>query len=145
MTDDERAETPDGPRLELDEALATLVSQAQRVRASQDRLRALLSATQAVVEESDLPSVLRRIAAAATTLVNAQYGALGVISPERDALEEFIYVGLPEEEAVKIGHLPTGHGLLGVLIADPRPIRLPRMADDARAAGFPPQIGRAHV
>lgn len=128
---------PDGPRLDLDEALSTLVTQAERVRTTQGRLRSLLSATQAIVEESDLPSVLRRIAASATELVNAEYGALGVIAPERDALEQFIYVGLPAEEAAKIGHLPTGHGLLGALIADPRPIRLSRMTEDSRAVGFP--------
>jgi len=129
---------PDGPRLALDEALAALVAEADRVRATQGRLRALLTATQAVVEEIDLATVLHRIAEAGMRLANAEYGALGVIAPERDALEEFIYVGLPEEEAAKIGHLPTGHGLLGALIADPRPIRLPLMADDPRAVGFPP-------
>ncbi|WP_194395950.1 GAF domain-containing protein [Microbacterium atlanticum] len=129
---------PDGPRQDLDEALASLLVQAERVRTSQGRLRALLGATRAVVEESDLNSVLRRIAEAATALVNAEYGALGVIAPERDALEEFIYVGLTEEQAARIGHLPTGHGLLGALIEDPRPIRLPQMSSDPRAAGFPP-------
>ncbi|MGW9587823.1 sensor histidine kinase [Microbacterium sp. NPDC055455] len=136
MAEDELA-FPDGPRLDLDEALATLLVQAERVRTSQGRLRALLGATRAVVEESDLSSVLRRIAEAATSLVNAQYGALGVIAPEGDALEEFIYVGLSPERASQIGDLPTGHGLLGALIADPRPIRLPQMSDDPRAAGFP--------
>lgn len=137
MTEMDQLSFPDGPRLDLDEALATLVVQAERVRATQGRLRALLTATQSVVEESDLATVLRRIAQAATTLVDAEYGALGVISPERDALEEFIYVGLTSEEAAKIGDLPTGHGILGALIADPRPIRLPDIAADARAAGFP--------
>lgn len=137
MTDAEELSFVDGPRLDLDEAIAKLLDQAERVRTTQGRLRALLSATQAVVEESDLATVLRRIAEAATSLVNAEFGALGVISPEGDALEEFIYVGLTENQAQKIGHLPTGHGLLGALIADPRPIRLSRMGDDTRAAGFP--------
>ncbi|WP_426319896.1 GAF domain-containing protein [Microbacterium sp. E-13] len=137
MTDSEKLSFVDGPRLDLDEAIAKLMDQAERVRATQGRLRALLTATQAVVEESDLATVLRRIAEAATSLVNAEFGALGVIAPEGDALEEFIYVGLTEEQAQQIGHLPTGHGLLGALIADPRPIRLSRMGDDTRAAGFP--------
>lgn len=137
MTGPEQLSFADGPRLDLDEALSALVAQAERVRSTQGRLRALLSATQVVVEESDLSTVLRRIAQAATTLANAEFGALGVVSPERDALEEFIYVGLTDEEAAKIGHLPTGHGLLGVLIDDPRPIRIPLMSDDARASGFP--------
>lgn len=135
--DDQRLSFPDGPLLELDEALAALLAHAERVRMTQERLRSLLAATQAVVEESDLSVVLRRIAEAAVTLVDAEYGALGVIAPEGDLLEEFIYVGLPESEAVAIGHLPTGHGLLGALIADPRPIRLTHMRSDDRASGFP--------
>lgn len=137
MTEPDPLSFPNGPRLELDEALTTLLAQAERVRATQGRLRDLLSATQAVVEESDLPSVLRRIAQAAASLVDAEFGALGVIAPERDSLEEFIYVGLSADQAAEIGHLPTGHGLLGALIADPHPIRLPTMADDPRAVGFP--------
>ncbi|WP_171013081.1 GAF domain-containing protein [Microbacterium sp. 2FI] len=104
---------------------------------SQARLRALLRATQAVIEPSDLELVLRTIVDAAVELVDAQYGAMGVISPERDALEQFIYVGMSTEDAAAIGHLPEGHGLLGALIADARPIRLADMAGDPRAAGFP--------
>jgi GAF domain-containing protein len=69
--------------------------------------------------------------------VSAEFGALGVIDPEHDALEDFIYVGLSEEDARRIGDLPTGHGLLGALIADPRAIRLPQMESDPRAVGFP--------
>lgn len=137
MTESEELSFVDGPRLELDEAIARLVNQAERVRATQGRLRALLSATRVVVEESDLPTVLRRIAEAATELVHAEFGALGVIAPERDALEEFIYVGLSEKRAKQIGHLPTGNGLLGALITDPHPIRLAHMSEDPRAAGFP--------
>lgn len=128
---------PDGPRQELDQALAELLTQAERVRITQGRLRALLSATQAVVQEIDLPSVLTRIVQAARSLVDAQYAALGVISPERDGLEEFVYVGMPEEDAARIGHLPVGRGLLGALVTDPRTIRLEHLKDDPRSAGFP--------
>lgn len=128
---------PDGPRQELDEALTDLLTQAQRVRTAQGRLRALLAATHAVVEELDLPSVLRRIAAAARSLVDADYAALGVISPRGDSLEEFVYVGMSDDEAARIGHLPAGHGLLGALITDPRPIRLEHLTTDPRSAGFP--------
>ena len=46
---------------------------------------------------------------------------MGVINPEKDALEQFLYVGLTEEDAAAIGHLPEGHGLLGALITDPHP------------------------
>lgn len=137
MTGDDSLRFTEGPRLDLDDALTSLLAQAEKVRHTQDRLRALLGATQSVVEAIDLPALLRRIVEAAVALVDAEYGALGVIAPERDLLEEFIFVGLDHDEASRIGHLPQGHGLLGALISDPRPIRLPDMSSDDRAAGFP--------
>jgi signal transduction histidine kinase len=129
---------PDGPRTELEEAISTLVAQSERVMRAQGRLRALLRATQAVMEQSDLGLVLRSIVEAAIELVGAQYGAVGVLNPERDALEQFLYVGMSDQDAAAIGHLPEGRGLLGALITDPHPIRLAQIADDRRAVGFPP-------
>ncbi len=123
--------------MELEEAISSLIAQSERVMRAQGRLRALLRATQAVMEQSDLTLVLRSIVEAGIELVGAQYGAMGVISPEGDALEQFLYVGMTDEEAARIGHLPEGGGLLGALVTDPHPIRLSRMADDARAVGFP--------
>ncbi|WP_169580608.1 MULTISPECIES: GAF domain-containing protein [Microbacterium] len=137
MAADDSLAFPDGPRLELDEALMALLSQAEKVRHTQGRLRALLAATQSVVEAIDLSSLLRRIVEAAIALVDAEYGALGVIAPDGTLLEEFIYVGLDDATAARIGHLPEGHGLLGALISDPQPIRLAEMEADPRAAGFP--------
>lgn len=133
---DEALSFPDGPRGELDRALGDLVDRARDVLATQGRLRALLRANQAVVEQLELPVVLERIVAAAVELVGAQYGALGVISPT-GGLEQFINVGIPEHDVARIGHLPEGHGLLGALIDDPEPIRLLHVADDPRSAGFP--------
>ena len=127
----------DGPRTELESAILSLVTESERVMRAQSRLRALLRATQAVLEQSDLTLVLRSIVEAAIELVGAKYGALGVINPERDALEQFVYVGFTDDQAAAIGHLPEGHGLLGALITDPRPIRLARIADDRRSVGFP--------
>ncbi|MHC5796412.1 sensor histidine kinase [Lacisediminihabitans sp. FW035] len=133
---DELLTFPDEPRAELDRALADLVDRAQDVLATQGRLRALLRANLAVVEHLELPVVLERIVQAAVELVGSQYGALGVIAPG-GGLEQFIHVGIPPEEATVIGHLPEGHGLLGALIDDPRPIRLEHLHDDARSSGFP--------
>jgi signal transduction histidine kinase len=127
---------PGEPGSERDRALDDLVASAGDVASSQDRLRSLLRATQAVVEPLDLPVVLERIVQAAVELVDAKYGALGVIA-ERGGLEAFIHVGMPEERVAEIGHLPEGRGLLGALIDDPRPIRLQHLADDPRSVGFP--------
>jgi signal transduction histidine kinase len=127
---------PDEPRGELDEALDVLVAKAKSVLATQGRLRALLKANSAVVQQLDLPIVLRRIVESAVELVGAEYGALGVVAPDGH-LEQFITVGMSDELIAHIGHLPEGHGLLGALIEDPHNIRLPVLSDDPRSAGFP--------
>jgi signal transduction histidine kinase len=127
---------PDLPRLELDQLLGQLVERAQEVMATQGRLRGLLRATQTVTSGLSLPVVLRRIAEAARELAGARYAALGVLAPE-GGLAEFVHVGMDDELAVRIGHLPEGKGLLGALIEDPQPIRLARIADDPRSCGFP--------
>lgn len=133
---DTRLSFPDGPRSSLDQALSELVLNANKVLATQGRLRSLLQASQAVVEELDLAAVLRRIVEVAVDLVGARYGALGVIAPS-GKLEQFIHVGIPEDQAEKIGHLPDGRGLLGALIEDPQAIRLPHLGADSRSSGFP--------
>ncbi|WP_374009233.1 GAF domain-containing sensor histidine kinase [Leifsonia sp. LS-T14] len=136
MPGDEPITFPDAPRAELDSALAQLVEQANRVLRTQGRLRTLVRANQAVVSHLELPTVLRTIVEAAVELVGARYGALGVIA-EAGGLQQFIHIGMPPSDVERIGHLPEGHGLLGALIDDPRPIRIPSIADDARSAGFP--------
>lgn len=127
---------PEGPRSELDRTLRELVDRADEVMRTQERLRALLSATQAVVEPIELAEVLRRIVEAAVRLVDAEYGALGVLAPQ-GGLEEFIHVGMPDDMVHRIGHLPEGRGLLGALIDHPDPIRLHEIGEDPRSVGFP--------
>ena len=127
---------PDAPRARLDRVLGELVSSANEVLATQGRLRSLLEASRLVASELDLPTVLRRIIAAAVELVGARYGAIGVIAPD-GTLAQFIHVGMPDNLAAQIGHLPEGHGLLGALIEDQRPIRLEHLGEDARSSGFP--------
>lgn len=126
-----------GPRAQLDSALAGLLSDSGDPVAAPTRLRDLLRATQSVVEPIDLPAVLRRIVEAAVGLVDAEYGALGVLSAGRDSLEQFIHVGLEESEAARIGHLPEGRGLLGELITHPHALAVADIAADPRASGFP--------
>jgi signal transduction histidine kinase len=136
-----RVEEPDtsvAPSLNLDQLLGQLVDRARDVMGTRDRLRALLKANQAIVGDLALPVVLRRIVEAACELVDAKYGALGVIGPA-GGLEQFIHVGIDDETVARIGPLPEGKGLLGALISDPHPIRLRNIADDPRSVGFPPE------
>jgi signal transduction histidine kinase len=128
---------PDVPKLELDELIDQLIDRAGDVKRAQGRLRALLRAIETVSGELALEVVLRNVVESACELAGAQYGALGVIGND-GGLEQFIHVGIDDVTTTRIGNLPQGKGLLGALITDPRPIRLERMADDARSTGFPP-------
>jgi two-component system, NarL family, sensor histidine kinase DevS len=101
-------------------------------------LRQLLDAVVAIGSDLDLAATLRRIIEAATSLVDARYGALGVLNAERSGLAEFITVGVDEETYRAIGELPKGHGILGLLIHDPRPLRLPDLREHPDSFGFPP-------
>lgn len=127
---------PNAPRGRLDRVIGELVASAQEVLATQGRLRGLLDASRLVSSELDLPVVLRRIVSAAIELVGARYGAIGVIAAD-GTLAEFIHVGMPDERAREIGHLPEGHGLLGALIDEQEPIRLEHIGEDPRSSGFP--------
>lgn len=98
----------------------------------------MLRAVLTVGSDLELSAVLRRIVEAATELVDARYGALGVLDESRTELSEFITVGLDESERAEIGELPRGHGILGVLITDPKPLRLPDLREHPDSFGFPP-------
>jgi signal transduction histidine kinase len=102
------------------------------------QLRRLLDAVVAIGSELDLEEALRRIVHVATDLVDARYGALGVLDESGTRLAEFITVGIDEEQRAAIGDLPEGHGILGVLIVDPKPLRLPDLRDHPDSYGFPP-------
>ncbi|MGC0368584.1 GAF domain-containing protein [Microbacterium sp. SLBN-111] len=115
----------------------TALSGSDSASSSQDRLRGLLHAVETVVGEIELPVVLRRVVEAAVELVDAEFGALGVLAADRASLDQFIHVGITPDNATEIGRLPRGRGILGALISDPRVIRLPHLQSDPRAAGFP--------
>lgn len=100
------------------------------------RLRRLLEANRLAVEHLDLPTALRQIVEAALELVGASYGAIGVLGPN-GRLAEFIHVRMDDETVASIGSPPAGLGLLGALIADPRPVRLAHLGSDARSVGCP--------
>ncbi|MFB4276669.1 MULTISPECIES: sensor histidine kinase [unclassified Nonomuraea] len=125
------------PNMRLDELLAELQVRLNAVLATRDRVHALLEAVVSVGSDLDLETVLRRIVETATRLVDASYGALGVVGQEQ-TLVQFIPVGLTDEEIAKIEHWPHGLGLLGLLIKDARPLRLGRISDHPESYGFPP-------
>ena len=124
------------PHLQLDELLAELQARLQAVLATRDRMRGLLEAVVAIGSGLDLESTLRRIVETAVGLVDASYGALGVIG-EGKRLAEFIPVGLSRDEIGRIHHWPEGRGLLGLLIDNPQPLRLASMTDHPASSGFP--------
>jgi GAF domain-containing protein len=124
------------PHLQLDELLSELQARLQAVLGTRDRMRGLLEAVVAIGSGLDLESTLRRIVETAVGLVDATYGALGVIG-EGKRLAEFIPVGLTEDEIGRIHHWPEGRGLLGLLIDDPRPLRLADISQHPASSGFP--------
>lgn len=101
-------------------------------------LRRLLDAVMIVGSELSLPVVLRRLTETAAELVDATYAAIGVLDPTRTTLSEFITVGISEEERARIGAPPKGHGILGLLIVEPKPLRLPDLTAHPDSHGFPP-------
>ena len=125
------------PQLRLDDLLTELQARLQTVLATRDRVYTLLEAVVAVGTNLDLEMVLKQIVEAAITLVRARYGALGIIS-EDGRLVEFVPVGLGDSEIADIHHWPEGRGLLGALITDPRPLRLPDISASPKSSGFPP-------
>jgi signal transduction histidine kinase len=101
-------------------------------------LRQLLDAVLTVGSDLDLPAMLQRIIESAVTLVDASYGALGVLDETGTKLSQFITVGVDEETKARIGPLPEGHGILGLLILDAKPLRLPDLTEHPDSFGFPP-------
>lgn len=124
------------PQLGLDQLLAELQARTQAVLATRDRERGLLDAVVAIGSGLDLQTMLHRITEAAVALTGARYGALGVVGPEA-GLAEFVPVGLDVAEIARIERWPEGRGVLGLLIRDPRPLRLPDVGQHPQSSGFP--------
>ncbi|WP_406339593.1 GAF domain-containing protein [Streptomyces sp. NBC_00649] len=124
------------PRLRLDELLDELQARMDEIRGTRDRLKGLLEAVMSVGRELDLPQVLRGIVEAAVILVDAEYGALGVIGDDKK-LAQFLTVGISDELRARIGELPSGHGILGELIRHPEPLRLSELSEHPASYGFP--------
>ena len=105
--------------------------------AEHDKLAEVVEAGTAIARGLDLDDTLRAVVEAAARVTGAAYGALGVLGPDR-RISRFITTGLSDEERERLGSLPTGRGILGVLIDESRPLRLTDLSDDPRSVGFPP-------
>jgi signal transduction histidine kinase len=124
-------------QLRLRELLIEVKDRVEQIVEGRDRLDGLVEAMLAVTSGLELDATLRTIVHTAIELVDAQYGALGVRGHGHE-LVEFISEGIDEPTRELIGHLPEGRGVLGVLIDDPKPIRLDNIHHHAASVGFPP-------
>jgi signal transduction histidine kinase len=102
-----------------------------------EQLRRLLDAGRTIVAEHDTEVVLDRILNAAREVTGARYAALGVLDQSRQELERFLAIGIDAPARGAIGDLPRGRGVLGVLIQDPRPLRLSDVGEHPQSYGFP--------
>jgi signal transduction histidine kinase len=95
---------------------------------------AVIAAASGGADEVTLDSILR----AAVRHVDATYGALGLLTPDGRQVDRFVVVGMDDTDAARIGRLPTGKGILGLLIDDPTPLRLDDLGEHPASIGFPP-------
>lgn len=111
---------------------------APRVQNSDWRLEQLVLAGMALTSEASLERVLDRVAEVAAEVLGARYTAIGVLAPDGRALEGFVTHGVTAEERARMGTPPVGHGLLGLVIREARPIRIPDLGSHPNSVGFPP-------
>ena len=123
--------------MRLTELIEEVQDRLSTVARTQARVQHLLDAFLSISEGLDLDATLRRIVATAAELVDARYGALGVVGTG-GGLSAFIHVGISDELAAAIGPLPEGKGVLGQLIGEPYPLRIPDLRAHPASVGFPP-------
>lgn len=125
------------PQLRLGELLAEVQDRIGRIADARVQADGLLDAMFVITSGLDLEVTLRSIVESAVNLVGARYGALGVRGDGHD-LKAFIHHGMDEDVREAIGHLPTGRGVLGLLIDQPHVLRLDDLSAHPEAVGFPP-------
>ncbi len=126
--------------VEFEELLREVLTRVNGALDEQARLRLLLDAVVSMAADLSLDGVLARIVAIAREVTGANYAALGVLnSAPRKGLRTFVHHGMDPVQVEKIGPLPTGHGLLGLLIDEPEPLRLHDIASHPQSYGFPPE------
>ncbi|WP_082469183.1 GAF domain-containing sensor histidine kinase [Sciscionella sediminilitoris] len=125
------------PQPRLRELLTEVQDRIEEIVGVQDRMDALLEAILSVSSGLDLETTLRALVRAAMQLVEADYGALGVLG-DTGELEKFYFEGIEAGTAERIGRLPRGHGVLGALLHEGEPLRLTEIAEHPGSVGFPP-------
>ncbi len=100
------------------------------------QLGAFSQAANSIAAELSLDKVLQQIVDSARVLIRANYAALGVPNAE-GVMETFVHSGMSAAQVQQMPHLPRGLGLLGAIVREKRPIRIPRIGDDPRSVGFP--------
>ncbi|MFI5783102.1 GAF domain-containing protein [Nocardia sp. NPDC051570] len=123
-------------QLRLRELLAEVRDRIEQIIDARDRMDGLVEAMLTVTAGLELDETLRTIVHTAITLVGSDFGALGVRGRDNE-LDQFIYEGIEDALRAHIGDLPQGRGVLGVLIDEPKPIRLDNLADHPASVGFP--------
>jgi signal transduction histidine kinase len=118
-------------------AMAFLQEREGVVRRGVEHRQALVEAGMVLAKELTLESVLEKIAEVACKVLGARYGAVGVLNEDGKGLNRFITVGIDEEAKARIGPLPVGKGILGVVVREAKPLRLKDLTSDPRAHGFP--------
>ena len=149
MESDARTAGPKSPwpaaaTLDPTTLLNELRSREEASKRAQQRLSALLDAVMAVTADLELADVLTRIVHSACELVDAKYGALGVLGPDGEHMIEFVTQGITQAQREAIGDPPRGHGVLGVLIREGLSRRLPDIASHPDSYGFPPNHPAMH-
>jgi signal transduction histidine kinase len=110
----------------------------EEIHLGEARLRRLIEVGRSLVSQLDVPLVLEQVLENACEITGARYAALGILDRDRHELERFITRGIDPAEHAAIGDLPRGRGILGVLIDDPRPLRIRAVGDHPKSFGFPP-------
>jgi signal transduction histidine kinase len=110
----------------------------------QQRLKRLEVASSLMITEVSLEGVLTRVAQVAAEVIGARYAAVGVLGSDGKVLEHFTTFGIDDELSARIGRPPEGHGILGLIIRDAKPLRLPDLTRHPASCGFPPHHPPMH-
>lgn len=127
-----------GSGLDIEDLLDEIRRRAAGATQAQERLASLLDAVVAIGSDLELPAVLTKVLASACSLLGARYGALGVLDTSGQRLADFLTYGISDADRAAIGDLPHGDGVLGLLIRDPRTLRLEDITTHPESVGFPP-------